>query len=136
MENLLPSKATGIRFVVACPNGHLDDVDWPRLVHKYGNHKCEHEIFRWIGEGQSAQDLIIECQKCDSKIRLSQIYRLSREDGMDCSGRFAESKHRSEPCTVKARLLLRSGSNLRISEVLVNLTIPYRDSVNLQNSFK
>lgn len=30
------NRVTGIRFVVACYKGHLDDVDWPSLVHQNG----------------------------------------------------------------------------------------------------
>ncbi len=121
-------KVTGIRFVVACSKGHVDDVNWPKIVHQKSTDACNNTVFGWKGEGQTAQDITVECAKCHSVLRLSQIYKLAREDKLECSGRFAEKKERSRSCTGKTRLLLRSGSNLRVPDIQVSLTVPYRDS--------
>ena len=103
-ENLPKKKATGIRFVRACRKGHLDDVEWQILVHYFGSKSCNNNHFEWSGEGQSARDIIIHCEICHSKIQLSQIYRLAREDKLQCSGKFVEKG-------IGKRALLREGPN-------------------------
>jgi hypothetical protein len=127
-ENLVSPKITGIRFVCACPKGHLDDVDWPYFVHLNNETECDGVLFGWTGEGQTANDIKIQCLRCRSQTRLSQIYKLSREDQIICSGIFAEKIEKQKKCSSNARLLLRSGSNLRIPDIQVSVSIPYRDS--------
>ena len=126
-ENNTP-KVTGIRFVSACSKGHLEDVDWPFFVHLDNNYECDGILFGWTGEGQASNDLRIYCIKCRSQIRLSDIYKLSKDNKIKCGGNFAESKRNGKGCSLNAKLLLRSGSNLRIPEILTSLCIPYRDS--------
>ena len=41
-----------IRFVLACPAGHLDDVPWHRLVHGSGSN-CQPNHYVWRGGGRA-----------------------------------------------------------------------------------
>lgn len=127
-ENIMPSRVTGIRFVLACQRGHLDDVDWPQIVHSQVSSECDSIVMEWVGEGQTSNEIRIRCRKCSAQTRLSNVYRLARNGDLKCTGRYAESNSKTEGCGLPAQLLLRSGSNLRIPDIQVSLSLPYRDS--------
>ena len=111
-----------IRFVRACPRGHLDDVDWKGIVHRR-NPTCDGALFDWIETGSTLYDIAIECRKCGAKATLRDIYNGT----WGCSGYFPESRT-SEMCSERASIILRNASNLRVSEIVSALTIPPRTS--------
>jgi hypothetical protein len=56
-----------VRFVQACPNGHVSDIDWPRLVHGDGV-ACGGQL--WFDERGTTGDLVelyVRCDGCNSK---------------------------------------------------------------------
>ena len=112
------------RFVVACLNGHLDDVDWDRVVkHKKECHPGE--WYHWRGEGGPLSQIEIVCPKCNGKANLGWAY----SKNWRCSGRFPEQEgpliHRtSNRCDADARFMQRQATNLRIPEVRSLFTIP------------
>ena len=107
-----------IRFVRACPCGHLDDVTWHEIVHKKVSN-CNFAIFDWIETGSALWDIKIQCPRCGANASLQDVYN----DRWKCSGRFIESDLR-EPCEEKASVVLRNASNLRVVEPVSALTIP------------
>lgn len=115
-----------IRFVRACPEGHLDDVHWPHVVHQRS--QCsQSDWFQWHGGGGSLRQIWIECPTCHSRGNLGQIY--SRP--WPCSGRLPEREELGEfprrpGCTTSARIIQRQASNLRIPELRSLFTIPPR----------
>jgi len=109
-----------IRFVRACPRGHLDDVNWKGIVHRR-NPTCDGRLFNWIERGSTLRDIVIRCRKCGSDATLQDIYNGT----WSCSGRFPESGY-EEVCNEQAYVVLRNASNLRIPEVVSALTIPPR----------
>jgi len=109
-----------IRFVRACPKGHLDDVDWKSIVHR-SNPSCNGALLDWKEEGSTLRDIIIKCRKCSSQATLQDIYNGT----WTCSGRFPENDFQ-EKCDEKASVILRNASNLRIPEIISALTIPPR----------
>jgi hypothetical protein len=82
-ENKSKHRITGIRFVTACNRGHLDDMDWPNLVHMNTENQCNNTVFTWIGEGQSATAIKIQCHRCKQQISLSQIYKRARKASLN-----------------------------------------------------
>jgi hypothetical protein len=109
-----------IRFVRACPRGHLDDVNWKRIIHRR-NPTCEGRLFDWIERGSTLRDITIRCRNCGSEATLQDVYNGT----WSCSGRFPESGY-EETCNEQAYVVLRNASNLRIPEVVSALTIPPR----------
>lgn len=109
-----------IRFVRACPRGHLDDVDWKRIIHR-ANPACDGGLFDWIETGSTLRDITIRCRDCGSQATLQDVYNGT----WTCSGRFLESGYQ-EMCDEKASVILRNASNLRIPEIVSALTIPPR----------
>jgi len=111
-----------IRFVRACPRGHLDDVDWKRTIHQK-NKSCDGSLFDWIETGSTLRDITLRCRTCGESATLQDIYYRTSA----CSGLFPESDLR-ELCDEQAWVILRNASNLRIPELVSALTIPPKTS--------
>jgi hypothetical protein len=116
-----------IRFVVACPNGHLDEFDWHFFVHRGGT--CHARWFMWRGGGGALSRITIECPRCRSQsLNLGSAYG----QNFRCSGRMPEQ----EPldafrpiaggCGRPAKIIQRQASNLRIPELRTLFSIPPR----------
>ena len=121
-----PTNSIPVRFIQACRNGHLDDIQWDIEVHTiYKNGKpvkkirCNSTLFKWEGPGTGTAETKIKCIKCSRSIKLSDLY--NRE--LKCTGRFPEKEKTrtqeefKEDCNEKASIVLRMASNLRIPEV-------------------
>ncbi len=107
-----------IRFVRACPNGHLDDVNWPHMVH--GAKECDCKLFVWDERlGSDLKSVRIKCRKCGAEISLSDIYHRT----YSCSGYFPEEDCYEE-CDEKASVMLRNATSLRVAETVTSITIP------------
>jgi hypothetical protein len=131
------SGGSHVRFVAACINGHLDEVDWNYAVHN--GQECEAKrassYFYWRTGGSSLSDIIIKCPSCDCRTDMGAIYNLD----FDCSGRFPEREPPStfnasigrlgrSRCNRKMKVLQRQSSSLRIPETITLLTIPEYDN--------
>ena len=114
-----------IRFVMACPNGHLDDVDWYKVVHGSSS-SCGHvRWFMWFEKGSSIRDIEIMCPRCGKRTNMGWAYGKK----WDCSGRYPEKERTSrrtlrQNCKQRATIVQRQASNLRIPEIRTLFTIP------------
>ena len=125
------SNRQAIRFVRACPDGHLDDVDWVGITH-HKNGNCSPPYLKWIGGGGALRNIDIECPICGERINLGRAY----SSAWPCSGRFPEREQPSGPgssavrpgCSKEAHIMQRGAANLRISEIQSALTIPPRST--------
>ncbi len=117
-ENWRKSRREAIRFIVACKNGHMNDVDWPGLPnHKRQN--CRPEYLYWKGGG-SLSDVTIECPTCGGETNLGTEYGKEHR----CGGRKPELRLLQSSCNERAKMIQRGAANLRIPEILSSLTIP------------
>lgn len=107
-----------IRFVRACPAGHMDDVDWYGIVHRFAK-DCSNTIFRWDAAGGSLRNVSIICE-CGAQATLSDIYNLTRF----CTGRYPEKGRQYTSCNKQASVTLRGSSSLRIAEIITTITLP------------
>jgi hypothetical protein len=113
-----------IRFVRACPAGHLDDVDWPHLM-THATPGCNPDHLLWLGGGGALRHIEITCPNCRASINLGTAY--SHE--WHCSGRFPEYRGKGRPgCDQPAKIIQRGAANLRLSELQTALTIPPRST--------
>lgn len=114
------SQDEAIRFVRACPNGHLDDVDWKETVH--AGRGCTGNTFDWDEtSGSDLKSVVVRCTltTCRAEASLLDIYyRTDR-----CTGYFPELES-SFACDETASVLLRSATSLRYPEVVTAITIP------------
>lgn len=116
------------RFVRACPNGHVDDVDWYAFVHG-SEDRCRRPL--WLDErGTSGDlsDLIVRCE-CGKQRALYEATQRELKPLGICSGaRPWLGAHSREACNQPARLLIRTASNAYFPQVLGVLSIPDRVS--------
>jgi hypothetical protein len=122
-EGWLKSRKEAIRFVMACPDGHLDDVNWSRLV-KHKKPQCYPDYLRWKGAGGALKNVTIECPNCGGGFNLGMAYAMEH----DCSGRLPEAGRDPMGCDQKAKIMQRGASNIRVAEIVTSLTIPKRDT--------
>ncbi len=113
-----------IRFVRACPRGHIDDIAWSVLIHG-GKTECRRP--KWMVERGNAGDLnevVVRCE-CGSEVRMGDV--AGRKDnalGMcDGSRPWLGSKSR-ESCGAPSQLLIRSASNAYFAERQTVISIP------------
>jgi len=116
-----------IRFVVACPEGHMDDVDWYTVVHGPRSNCPNNRYFIWRGSGMLSS-ITLECPFCGASRNLGSAYG----DDYECTGRYPERENVNERpyrpgnCRSRAKMIQRQASNLRIPEIRTLFTIPPR----------
>ena len=120
-------KAGAIRFISACSDGHLDEVEWNYVVHR--GTKCDgvskgtsrssgrSRFFYWI-EGRTVSSIMLRCPRCSAVSNFGDAYY----SGFDCTGRHPQresvgSRPRRVGCEKKAKIIQRQASSLRIPEV-------------------
>lgn len=121
-----------VRFICACPDGHLDEVPWFKSVH--GNDSCNHfkDYFYWDG-GNSLKDIVITCPVCKDKTNMGEIYSSQYHH---CTGRFPEKENNEDfqnvsystpyyrKCSNVMRVIQRQSTSLRVSNNLTLIKIP------------
>lgn len=93
------------RYVIACKQGHLGDVNWPFEIHRSGTASCVGKVFEWITSG-SNDDIEIVClgwwdgdtnnfirSSCHSSTTYLELKGRSKNGQIDCSAQFAETGH-------------------------------------------
>lgn len=134
-----------VRFVAACPNGHLDDVPWRYAVHSDG--KCFHDkYFEWDAKGASLSSIRVTCPICHQSNTMDQIYRkyynctsrlpeseplLNSERNNVNYGKFSKKEDR-ESCDKKMKILQRQSTALRVPLTRTLLTLPKYETNLLQ----
>lgn len=121
-------KVVPVRFVQACPNGHIGDVEWKEFVHG-GRTDCTRQL--WLDERGTSGDLTDLTVRCDCGVRrtLAQAVRggtlgackgprpwLGPASGEKCVGDSGKP--------VMVRLLIRSASNAYFAQQLSVISIP------------
>ncbi len=66
-KSAIPPTVLPARFLVVCPNGHLDDFPWHFYVHR-GPSPCPSRLrFSQFGVSGEAAELLVGCETCNSK---------------------------------------------------------------------
>lgn len=119
-----------VRFVQACVNGHLSDIDWFGFVHGSGD-SCRRGL--WLderGTGGEFVDVLVRCDCGKVKSLADATFDGGREAPLGfCKGeRLWLGKGAAEGCEQWNRLLIRSASNAYFPQVLSVISIPDRDA--------
>jgi hypothetical protein len=117
-----------IRFVRACRNGHIGELDWYEFAHG-GETDCRRQL--WIEERGTTGDLSEVWIKCEcgngerSMLHASdqRLNTLGRCDG----NRPWLGPYSKEPCGEANRLLIRTASNAYFSQVMSVISLPDRN---------
>lgn len=124
-----------VRFVQACLNGHISDINWHGFVqHEVG---CTNKTGKlWFDEGTASNDfseIFVRCDRCNAERplkRASDTGTLGR-----CAGHRpwlgpkaqAECKSQKDGKPEWNRLLVRSASNAYFAQVISAISIPDSD---------
>ena len=130
-QNQVP--AFPARFMIACPQGHLDDFPWDNWAHDGPGGSCTRSLrlddMGWSG---SVNDLVVRCEGCDARRPMGGVFE--RDAIKDCSRRrpwLGPSDHEAD-CEEKPRVILRGASNAYFPVVASALSIPpYSDPIQL-----
>jgi hypothetical protein len=115
-----------VRFVRACKNGHVGDIDWKALVHGTGpSAACPRDL--WMEERGTTGDLDeiwVVCD-CGAQRAMSAAARMDSRALGSCSGsRPWLGPGTKEACGEPNRLLIRSASNAYFPQILSVISIP------------
>lgn len=119
------TRRSPVRFVSACPNGHIDDVQWNYSIHM-GNY-CDSKYYYWDAGGYSLKSVNIECSKCHAVSDMEKIYKLYNQHRIKCTGNNSNSG--IEVCDKYMSIMQRDSSSLRVPDVLTLLNINTEDRV-------
>ncbi len=113
-----------VRFVRACPKGHIGEIDWKAFVHGEGN-QCPRDL--WMEERGTTgelEDIFVVCD-CGQERSMSQAARLDLRALGSCNGsRPWLGRGNREGCGEPNRLLIRSASNAYFPQLLSVISIP------------
>lgn len=118
------SKVVPVRFVLCCPAGHLDDLDWVGVGHPNG--PCAAPSMR-LDEGATGDfaEVVVRCT-CDQHRPLIELKRAEQQPL--CPGsRPWLGRDSHETCGRPAKLTVRTASNAWFSLVETALSIPDAD---------
>jgi hypothetical protein len=135
-------EAVPVRFVQACTNGHLSDIDWYRFVYR-GQPKPRHHQL-WLDEGGSGNDfeeIFVRCEETgdrrplsEAKVPESMVLGQCRGERpwLGPNGRencFAHKQNAAGDVVTTDkpefnRLLVRSASNAYFPQLLSVISIP------------
>lgn len=119
-----------VRFVQACVNGHIDDIDWRLYVHN-GPIACSRAL--WLEEVGTSGDLADLYVSCECGARRSMKEATHREGHAALGycrgarpwlGRGASEECRDGTGRLRNRLLIRSASDAYFSQVVSVIHIP------------
>lgn len=120
------------RFVIICPNGHIDDFPYSWWVHhgevcSSGKPAPRIKMFN-IGDRSDAESLMLECTECKAKRSMSGVFNknaLSENDGYACTGRHPHlgESYRTD-CDLIPTVRLRSSSSVYFPVNYSALLIP------------
>lgn len=116
---------TPLRFVGACLHGHLQDIDWRRLLHH--GEPCQEPMWL-VEEGTSASlaDLEIVCG-CTRSLSLREATKPGRLG--KCPGRQPWlAADASEDCTENLRLMARSATNAYFPQTVSVISLPVEEN--------
>ena len=125
-----------IRFVQACVNGHISDIDWYEFVHR-GRTSCRRSLsIDERGTSGDLADVFVRCE-CGVPARsLAEAAEIAKKPLGHCKGlrpwlgAASQEKCGGDGGTPEInRLLVRSASNAYFPQVLSVISIPDRDSL-------
>ena len=135
--------SSSVRFVLACPEGHLDEVDWDYAIHHKNNcnPNCSPDYYIWKPKGTGYSEIFVQCSNPHCKAERS-IAEIFNEINFLCTERqpenedpkiFSNNVFFSDP-DIKPieergkkhymRIVQRQSTSLRVAKTLSVLKIP------------
>lgn len=117
------AKAVPVRFVAACPGGHLTDYPWLAFVHGEREAACDRpELYLREGATGDFSKIHVECATCDARRPLNDAVNMRYQCGGDRP--WLGGPDANERCGRKMELLVRTASHAYFSQVVSALRLP------------
>ena len=117
-----------VRFVSACPKGHIDDLNWRAFVHP-GGRRCEQPL--WLEERGTSGDIVDTYAVCECGEERS-LYEAAgaRTSALGrCAGKRPWiGQFAREACEESYRLLVRTASNAYFPQTMSVISLPESDA--------
>lgn len=123
-------KMVPVRFVIACPNGHLDDFPWVAWAHRKGE-VCASPMLR-LNQGQNPGLVGLKalctngaCQGIGENLGVAAGRGAFRQIG--CSGHrpwLGRYEDVRETCTEEPKMIQRGASNAYFARIVTSILIP------------
>jgi hypothetical protein len=115
-----------IRFVCGCEDGHLQDVDWRRVVHQNapGREACQEPL--WLEDGGTSGDprqTRIYCE-CGASLSLNDLFQPGRLGPCRAEWPWIDNGRNPDGCNHILRLLTRSATNTYFPQVTRVISLP------------
>lgn len=121
-----PPPALPVRFLLACPAGHLDDFPWVTYVHR--GTPCASPILQLYERGVTgrAAEVLVKCESCDVPDRsMADAFGEAAERTLPrCRGRHPHLKTFEADCKQQVKTILLGASNAWFPVTLSVLSIP------------
>lgn len=123
-------KLIPMRFVMACPRGHLSDIPWDIWAHSKSDKRCKNPklIFKTNPGGSGLEYLEIYCTTCQSHRSLEGITRmdsLRNNPKVYCPGTQPwQSSREAQNCDAVPQVLQRGATNLTFAVTHSSIDIP------------
>ena len=115
-----------VRWVQACANGHIDDLNWKGLVHQ--GEPCE-AVSLQLKQGSTGDfsEIRAVCESCGKSRQLSTLKAADARP--ECRGsRPWLGREGDEECSERAQMIVRTASSAYFSQVDSALSIPAGDN--------
>ena len=116
-----------VRFVRACKNGHIGDINWYEFAHG-GKTECRRQM--WIEERGTSGDLAevwVRCECGQGERNMAQAAESPQSLG-HCDGRRPWlGPYSNESCNEMNRLLIRTASNAYFAQLMSVISLPDRN---------
>lgn len=118
--------AVPVRFVLACPKGHLDDFPWDWWVgHHDGCPGPRGDFLQLRSERAGHAGLILSCPRCKARRSMDGVFSSQTWERFgSCSGKRPWLAGGGEKCDVKPQAAQRGASNLYFPVIESALSIP------------
>jgi hypothetical protein len=122
-----------VRFVVACPNGHIDDFPWEAWAHRKSGEllsdvrTCNNPKLRLnYGRFSGLGGLKVVCETCQASRTMSGSAGPKSLEGLNCSGKrpWLGPHGKVEGCEATPQMLQRGATNLYFPKVASAILIP------------
>lgn len=128
-EDKIKRTVVPVRFVRACPRGHIGDINWKQFVH-HGATDCRRRDL-WIDEVGTSGDLSdvwVRCGCGNARRRISDASQIELLSLGNCDGnRPWLGRYSREECGQPNRLLIRTASNSYFPQILSVISIPEQE---------
>jgi hypothetical protein len=122
-----PSMLVPVRFVVVCPDGHLDEFPWVDFVHFGSESECRSQALTLREDaGAELYDVRLTCQACGANKSMGEAQQLGTwfrcTGARPWLGRSSDVYQRG--CLAKPEMKVRTSSSTYFSQIESALSIP------------